>query len=185
MSEQAINTTSTTSTANNSVRVISQAGVDLIKAFEGIEDGDPKTVNLDAYLCQANVATIGWGHAVVWDGKQLKGQAGLAKSKQIYPNGITMAEAEQLLKLDLHRFERAVISLVKVPITNNQFAALVSFAFNVGEGAFGKSTLLKLVNAKEFLNASYQFARWNKAAGKPSNGLTRRREAERKLFTTI
>ena len=166
-------------------RKINQAGVDLIKSFEGIEDGDPKTVNLDAYLCQANVATIGWGHAVVWDGKQLKGKPGLAKSKEIYPNGISMAEAEQLLKLDLHRFERAVNSLVKVPITDNQFAALVSFAFNVGEGALAKSTLLKLVNAKEFLSASCQFARWNKAAGKPSNGLMRRREAERKLFMTI
>src|SRR5690606_6021729 len=136
----------------------SQRGVDLIKPFEGLK--------LPAYLCPANVWTIGYGTT---RGVQ-KGQT------------ITAAEAERLLRADLAVFEAGVSKAVKVPLEQHEFDALVSFAYNVGLGAFQKSTLLRLLNAGDKAGAAKQFDRWNKAGGKVLAGLTRRREAERKLF---
>ncbi|MCJ2030709.1 lysozyme [Methylobacterium sp. J-043] len=95
---------------------------------------------------------------------------------------ITQAEADDILARDLVRFEDAVARLVRVPVTQNQFDALVSFAFNLGEGNLGSSTLLKKLNAGDYDGAADQFARWNKAKGKVLTGLTRRRAAEADLF---
>ena len=171
----------------------SDDGIALIKAFEGIRDGDPSTVNLDPYLCPAGVATIGWGHAIVSPlGHQLRGRHGLNQARQLYPNGITLEEAEELLRLDLRERERAVESLVKVPISQGQFDALVSFAFNVGtdideddipEG-LGDSTLLTKLNAGDYQGAADEFPKWVYAAGRKLLGLERRRAAERELFLT-
>lgn len=138
---------------------ISQKGVDLIKSFEGLE--------LKAYKDSVGVLTVGWGST----GSHVT--AGMT---------ITKEQAEQLLKKDLERFEKGVSDLVKVPLNQNQFDSLVSFSFNLGLGNLKSSTLLKKLNAKDYLGASKEFERWNRAGGKVLNGLTRRRIAERDLF---
>jgi GH24 family phage-related lysozyme (muramidase) len=141
-------------------RQINQSGLNLIKEFEGIR--------LNTYDDGVGVPTIGYGHTlgVTW------GQT------------ITIAEAEQLLKEDLTYFENGVNELVKVPLTDNQFSSLVSFAFNVGVGAFEESTLLRVLNQKDYEAASDQFLRWVNGGGKVMAGLVRRREAEQNLFLT-
>lgn len=95
---------------------------------------------------------------------------------------ITAEQAEQMLAVDLVRFERAVERLVEVPINQGQFDALVSFAYNVGEGNFAKSTLLRKLNAGDSQGAADQFGRWVNAGGKVLQGLVKRRAAERALF---
>lgn len=141
-------------------RSINQAGVELVKSFEGCR--------LSAYRCVAGVWTIGYG-----------------STTNVKPGmTITQAQAEALLKKDLLRFEVGVEVAVDVPLTDNQFAALVSFAFNVGLGALKSSTLLRLLNDRKYIEASMQFDRWNKASGRVLAGLTRRRAAEKKLFLT-
>jgi lysozyme len=141
------------------IKRIGKAGLDLIKEFEGLK--------LRAYLCPAKVWTIGYGSTGphVTAGKV-----------------ITNAEAEDLLKEDLARFERAVTGFVTVPLTQNQYDALVSFAFNVGISALERSTLLRRVNAKRFDDVPAEFLKWNRAGGRPLAGLTRRRAAEAALF---
>ncbi len=137
---------------------ISQRGIDLIKRWEGFRD--------KAYLCPGNVWTIGYGH-----------------TKNVYQGMcISKAQAEELLKSDLRYFEKAVKQLSKVELTQGQFDALVSFTFNVGVGAFKKSTLLRLVNQGDFLGAAKQFGRWVNANGKKLPGLVSRRAEEKQLF---
>lgn len=136
----------------------SDAGIQLIKKYEGC--------CLDAYLCPAKVPTIGYGHT---EGVKL----GMR---------ITQEQADSLLKGDLVSREAAVRRLVRVPVTQGQFDALVSFVYNIGTGAFERSTLLKKLNAGDTRGASAQFAVWNKAGGKELPGLTKRRAAERALF---
>lgn len=136
----------------------SQKGIDLIKKFEGCR--------LEAYKCPAGIWTIGYGHT--------KG----VKDGQI----ITQEQAEEFLREDLRIFEQAVESCVKVPLSQNQFDALVSFCYNCGSGALKTSTLLRLLNEGKYKDASEQFLRWNKAGGKVLVGLTRRREEEREMF---
>ncbi len=140
---------------------INEKGLALIKEFEGCR--------LTAYRCPAGVWTIGYGHT-----QDVK--SGMA---------ITKIDAERFLRQDIRRFEEAVTSLIKVPATSNQFSALVSFAFNVGINSLRTSTLLKKLNRGDLNGAANEFLRWNKAGGKELPGLTRRREAERKLFLTI
>ena len=142
----------------------SKAGLDLIKQFESFRAAP--------YLCSAGVPTIGYGTTVYPNGIKVK----LSDQK------ITQQLAESFLQFHVNAIEKDVSKLVKVTLTQNQFDALVSFAYNVGLGAFGDSTLLKLLNAGDIDGASKQFERWNKAGGKVSNGLTRRRNAEKALF---
>lgn len=137
---------------------ISQAGIDLIKRFEGCR--------LHAYLDSVGVPTIGYGST-----------EGVTMG-----DSITQAEAETLLLEDLQRFERCVTELVTVPIDQSAFDALVSFAFNLGCGNLKGSTLLKLVNAGDFAAASKEFGKWSHAGGKVLPGLVARRQAESDLF---
>lgn len=143
---------------------ISQEGINLIKFYEGCR--------LKAYLDSVNVPTIGYGHT--------KG----VKLGMI----ITETKAEQLLKEDLEYFENKVLDLVKVNLLQNQFDALVSFTYNVGEGNLKKSTLLKKLNntvyfrTEELVSIADEFLKWNKAGGKVLPGLTKRRIAERMMF---
>lgn len=139
---------------------ISQRGINLIKHFEGFE--------AKAYLCPAGVLTIGYGHT--------KG----VKQGMI----ISEKEAEELLKGDLEHSENAVNKLVKVEVTQGMFDALVSFVFNLGEGNFGSSTLLKKLNSKDYYGASEEFKKWRLAGGEVLDGLVRRRAAERNLFNS-
>lgn len=158
--------------------------VRLIKSFEGIEDGDPSTVNLDPYICPAGYWTIGWGHAVVGPSGLLKGVDNKAAAHAVYPNGLTRDEASTLLTDDVRRFSTGVDNLVTVKLGVNQFCALVCFSFNVGLAALKTSTLLSLLNQSQYDAVPAQLRRWNKAGGKVLAGLTRRREAEAQLWNT-
>lgn len=136
----------------------SERGIELIKKHEGLR--------LNAYLCPAGVWTIGYGTT-----------SGVEKGDKI-----TKEQAESLLRNDLEVFENAVTMAVRVPITQNQFDALVSFAYNVGTGALRSSTLMRMLNAGDYAGAAAQFKRWNKADGKELPGLTKRRADEAILF---
>jgi lysozyme len=148
--------------AASSALATSQAGIELIKQFEGCE--------LHAYPDPGTGGdpwTIGYGHT----GPDTK------KGRTV-----TLQEAEDLLKQDLRKFEQGVSQLLTVSVTQPQFDALVSFAYNCGLQNLKTSTLLRLCNQGDKAAAAEQFARWNKAAGKVMAGLTRRREAEKALF---
>lgn len=132
--------------------------IPLIKEFEGCK--------LKAYKCPADVWTIGYGHT-----------DGVKEGDEI-----TQQEADRLLASDVELFTTGVQRLVHSDINRNQLGALVSFSFNLGLGNLRHSTLLRMVNAGDFLGAANEFARWNKAGGKILSGLVRRREAERQLF---
>ena len=166
------------------IREINQAGLDLIKSFEGIPDGDPTTVNIDPYLDPVGIWTIGWGHAIRSGKDFLRGPANKQAAFALFPGGLTFAQAENLLRADLLDCCSAVQALVTVPVNDNQFGALVSFGFNCGVNNLKNSTLLKLLNQGDFDGAADQFGRWNKSAGQVLPGLTRRRAAEAELFQT-
>lgn len=166
------------------MREINRAGLELIKSFEGIPDGDPTTVNVDAYLDPVGIWTIGWGHAIRDGNTFLRGRENKARARELYPDGLTLPQAEALLRGDLLDTSRDVEAALGVETNDNQFAALVSFAFNLGVSNLRKSTLLRLVNEEDFAGASKEFGRWNKAGGKELAGLTRRRAAEAALFQT-
>jgi len=137
---------------------ISQEGVNLIKHFEGCR--------LEAYKCPAGVWTIGYGHTKgVKEGDAIEQEA-----------------AEAFLIEDLEEFEQAVARLVKVPITQQQFDALVSFTFNLGAGNLAASTLLRKLNNYQYIEVPEQMMRWVKAGGQVLDGLVRRRAAEAALF---
>ena len=149
-------------------------------------DGDPLTVNLDPYLCPAGYWTIGWGHVVKSrTGKMLHGYKTKAEAYAMFPGGITMDEAELLLKADLVDYERGVFYYVK-NFTLNQFSAMVSLCFNIGIGNFGKSSVVRHHNAGNYHVAADSFLLWNKAringALTPLKGLTNRRKDERALY---
>lgn len=133
-------------------------GINLIKSFEGLR--------LHAYKCPAGVWTIGYGHT-----------KGVKKGDMI-----TELKAETLLIIDLQSFEYTINKLVKVPLTQNQFDALVSFVFNVGSANFQKSTLLRKLNNKDYNGAANEFGKWVYANKKVLPGLVKRREAEKELF---
>lgn len=109
-----------------------------------------------------------------------------AAEKKQYPIGtkITKEQSRAWLKQDLRKAEEAVRNGVTVPITQNQFDALVSFTFNVGIGGFNRSSVRSNLNNRHFTAAADSLLKWNKAGGKTVKGLTRRREAERELFLT-
>ena len=149
------------------------AALKIIKESEG----DPKSIPphgpyLTTYVCPAGKLTIGWGHT---GPDVLKGKT------------IKAVEAENILKHDLLKFENGVRELVKVPVSSNQFSALVSFAFNVGLANLKESTLLNgKLNNGDYSGAADEFSRWIyatvKGAKQVLNGLKKRRERERDLF---
>lgn len=142
---------------------ISKTGLDLIKKFEGLR--------LTAYDDGVGVWTIGYGTIKYPNGVRVK-----------RGDKITQAQADEYMANDVSVFERAVNRLVKVPLTQNQYDALVSFTYNLGETNLSTSTLLRKLNTHDYKGAAEQFERWNKAGGKVMKGLTRRRIAEKELF---
>jgi lysozyme len=143
---------------------VSERGLNLIKRFEGL--------SLKPYLCPAKIPTIGYGNTFYEDGTKVA----------MDDKPITIKRAEMLLKLIVDKFAIGVEKVLKVPLEQNQFDAVVSFSYNVGLGSLKSSTLLKKINDGKFLEASKEFGRWNKANGKILDGLTKRREAERQMF---
>lgn len=163
-------------------RDVCQEAVDLVKKFEGIPDGDPATVNIDPYLDPVGIWTIGWGHAIRYQDRFLRGEADRPEVRALYPDGITMGQAEALLHGDLVDAGRDVLSVVVVPLNDNEFGSLASFTFNLGIGNLRSSTLLRMLNSGNRTGAADQFTRWVRADGKILPGLVKRREAERALF---
>lgn len=154
-----------------------ESGQKLVKAFESclkrVANG------FTTYICPAGVLTIGWGHTN-------------ANGRQIKPGDVwTQGECDAALREDLKVAEKAVRRRVKVELTLHQFEALTSFTFNCGEGNLAKSSLLRLVNAKDFDRAADAFMAWNKAKDprtgqlRELKGLTRRRAAEAALFQEV
>lgn len=145
-------------------RLINQNGLDLVKHFEGLYT--------DAYICPAGVPTIGYGHT----GDVQMGQS------------ITEQEAEDILQADMQKFAVAVEKAIKVELNDNQFAALVSFAFNCGAGNLRASTLRRKLNTGDYDCVPSELSRWVKATdprtGKKRSlaGLIKRRAAEGELF---
>jgi lysozyme len=144
---------------------ISDNGLELVKSFEGYltrqSDGSCK-----AYKCPAGVWTCGWGC-----------------TEGVTPNTLwTEAEATAALRSEMDKHEAAVLRLVKVPITQSQFDALVSFSYNCGSTALAKSTLLRHLNSGDPVRAASHFADYKRAGGKVLAGLVRRRAAEAGLF---
>lgn len=145
----------------------SQAGIDLIKSFEGLRT--------KPYLCSAGIPTIGYGATFYMDGTKV--------SMNDLP--LTEEGAEKLLRYHLQVFEKYVDTYTTDIINQSQFDALVSFTFNLGPNNLKNSTLLRKVNAKPSdPTIREEFLKWNKAGGKVLAGLTRRREAEAKLYFT-
>lgn len=143
----------------------SDKGLGLIKAFEQFR-GKP-------YLPTVHdVWTIGWGTTVYPTGAHVSQQ----------DPAINEETGTVYLRHDIQGCENDIAAHVKVPLTQNQFDALVSFIYNVGSTAFDNSTLLKLLNNGQYATAAEQFLRWNRQGGKVLRGLTRRRQAEHDLF---
>lgn len=147
---------------------INAAGLSLVKHFEGLY--------LTAYQCPSKVWTIGYGHT----GR--KHQDG-----SVYPGlTITEAQAEKLLLHDLNNFaagvESRLLPKARDAINDNQFAALISFAFNCGLGNLERSTLLQRVNAQRWTDCPAEFLKWTRSRGRILRGLVRRRQSETNLF---
>ena len=141
---------------------LSDAGLALLKASEGLR--------LTTYMDCASVPTIGYGHAL--------------KPGESFPAGVTEVTATLLLIKDVQVAEDAVSRMVKVPITQGQFDALVDFVYNLGAGRLEHSTLLKLLNDGKYVEAGEQLLVWCMAGGVRQAGLVRRREAELVLWRT-
>ena len=137
----------------------SQAGIDLIKSFEGLE--------LEAYYCASSILSIGYGHTQhVFEGQV-----------------ITKDDAEELLRKDLMWFEEQVVKIILPVLTQHEFDAIVSFAFNVGSSALENSTFTRRINNGENKALCFQqeFPKWVNGPNGPLPGLIRRRDAEIKL----
>ena len=145
--------------------ILDNKGYLLITKFEGLR--------LKPYLCSAKIPTIGHGNTYYPDGKRVT----------LLDKDITKQEAFDMFKEVANRFAKRVNTLVTSNLNQNQFNALVSFAYNVGTGNFSSSTLLKKVNKNpDDLTIKDEFLRWNKAGGKVLNGLTNRRNEEAILY---
>ena len=143
------------------MRHINEKGLQIIKDSENCE--------LIVYTCPGGKRTIGWGHVLADD----------------TPDGftITQEQADNLLKEDLEMVQQHLaIVLQHVPLTDNQWSALVSFVFNIGIGNFIQSTLKRKLNEGDYQGAADEFGRWVYAKGKKLNGLIIRRAKERSLF---
>lgn len=142
--------------------MIGRKGLELIKKFEGFIGSE--------YICPAGKRTIGYGHVV--------------RETESFPPELTKREAEELLLEDVAAAEDAIIDFVDVPLSADQFDALISFVFNVGAERFKRSMLLRRLNAGDYAGASKEFLQWVYADGQRLEGLVRRRHAEKALFET-
>ena len=138
----------------------SAIGMDLLKKSEGFRSR--------VYLDVAGFPTIGYGHRLL--------------HPDSFPNGIDEPQAANLLLCDVRDAEQAVQRLVRVPLTQGQFDALVDFCFNLGAGRLNSSTLLKALNAGRYDEAVEQLLRWNHAGSRECAALKARREAEAELW---
>ena len=144
----------------------SEKGLQFIRREEG--------ERLTAYADIIGVWTIGVGHTGTVDGKPVaKGMV------------ISADKSRELLSADLSKFESAITRLVKAPLKQYEFDALVSLVFNIGETNFARSTLLKKLNTNDFKGAAEQFLAWKNAGGRPVQGLLNRRKREKDMFNGL
>ena len=144
---------------------LNNKGYDLIVKHEGL--------SLKPYLCPAKIPTIGYGNTYYPNGKRVT----------LLDEPITKEYALEIFKEIANRFAKAVSKLVVVPLNQNQFNALVSFAYNVGMANFQKSTLLKKVNKnKDDISIELEFNKWVFAKGVKLNGLVKRRKDESNVY---
>jgi lysozyme len=147
----------------NAARVtrVSQRGLDLIKKYEGFSAHAYKPVPGEKFW------TVGYGHY----------------GPDVHPTThVTLSHATRLLRADVRDAERAVDRLVKVPINQNRFDALVSLCYNIGSGAFAGSTVLRELNRRHYVRAALGFGMWVRGANGRLPGLVKRRAAEARLF---
>jgi lysozyme len=145
--------------------MINQAGIDLIKQWEGCK--------LKAYKDVAGIWTVGYG---------LTSRAGFI---EVGPETVlTQEEADWYLEQVVNDFASKIKPMITAPINENQFAAFVSLSYNIGVGAFKKSSALRRFNAGQTMEVPAAMRMWKKAGGKVVQGLINRREAEVKLFLT-
>ena len=144
------------------MRRITEKGLELIKKYEGF--------SASPYICPAGYLTVGYGHVV--------------KPHEVFDSPISPDFAEEILSTDVADAERAVLRLIRVPLTDGQFDALVSFTFNLGSGVLQRSTLRQKINRMEYSHVPKEFARWIYAGGKVLKGLVKRRNEEVLLFNS-
>lgn len=140
-------------------------GIKLVSDFEGFRP--------QVYRDSGGIPTIGYGSCFTPNGSRVTMDHG----------EITHETAISYLEFGLQTAEQAIGRLVSTPLTHNQFSALTSFVYNVGSGNFQRSTMRMKINRGSFVDASNEFWKWRRAAGRILKGLVRRREAERRLFT--
>jgi lysozyme len=165
---------------------LSLQGYDLIKHYESLHDGDLTQIGLQPKMCPAGVWTIGWGHAVVYKGRLLKGEQNKKLALSLYPD-LSEDEADKLLIEDAQLREKQVNDL-GLQLEQYEFDSLVSFVFNEGIGNLKTSTLLKRIIAKK--NKEHvtndmikeAFGRFKYASGIVLPGLVYRRKTEAELF---
>lgn len=144
------------------MQCISARGLALIARYEGF--------SATPYICPAGYRTIGYGH-------MLRAGEGMEYLDE--------DAARELLREDARIAERAVRSLIRVPLSQNQFDALTSFTFNLGGGALQRSTLRRVLNRGEYAQVPHELMRWVRAGGRVLNGLKARRAAEAKLYSSV
>jgi lysozyme len=152
---------------------MSANGLNLLEQWEGFK--------LKVYKDSAGLPTIGVGHLLT-KSELTSGKIGIKGAAVKYADGLTNQQVIDLLAQDVAPVGQIVTKSVKVPLTQNQFDALVSFAFNVGNAAFTGSTLLKVLNDKQYKEVPTQLLRWTRSGGKVVPGLLNRRENEIKLW---
>ena len=155
---------------------MSESGRKLLTEWEGKRN--------KIYLDSRGLPTIGVGHLLKVD-ELSSGKVNIGGILYEYGNGFTDDQVDELLGFDLAWAEGAVTRYVTVPLTQNQFDALVSFVFNVGEKAFHQSTLLKFLNAGDYDHVPAQLSRWTHCGGRILSGLVNRRNNEIKLWGAV
>jgi lysozyme len=150
---------------------LSATGASLVKSFEQCHKRDGNVFK--PYVCPGGVLTIGWGHTN-HHGRPFDTSARWAQQ-----------ECDAAFDEDMEWFSQQVSDMVRVPLKQHQFDALVSFAYNVGTGNLRSSTLLRKLNQGDYEGAALEFHRWNRSKGKVLTGLVRRRAAEALLFQDI
>jgi lysozyme len=165
---------------------INEIGYNLIKHYESLHDGDLSQIGLQPKMCPAGVWTIGWGHAVVYKGRLLKGEQNKKLALSLYPK-LSEEESGKLLVEDAQLREKQVNDL-RLKLEQYEFDALVSFVFNEGIGNLKSSTLLRRIIARK--NNEHvtddmireAFGRFKYASGIVLPGLVFRRQSEAELF---
>ena len=152
---------------------MSEHGLGLLQKWEGFE--------LKVYKDSAGLPTIGVGHLLT-KSELTSGKIVINAVSVKYSDGLTNQQVLDLLSQDLKPVEKIVNNGVKVPLNQNQFDALVSFVFNVGNAAFAASTLLKLLNQKQYADVPAQLLRWVRSGGQVVQGLLNRRKNEISLW---